>query len=90
MPPTSSSTGSVIEGQLSWLVYLMGALVGGRSTTNCSDEYDEIDAELSARAFKLMQIHDQRLQVPSKKNMIKMINYLIIFRDGHYYSPIFL
>ena len=55
--------GTVIEGQLAWLVYLMGTLVGGRSTTNCSDEYDEIDAELSARAFRLMHLHDQRLQV---------------------------
>ena len=42
--------------QLSWLVYLIGGLVGGRVSSPKSEENDLIDGELAARIFNLMQV----------------------------------
>lgn len=60
-PPSPS--GSLLEGQLAWMVYVMGAVIGARIgfTPVQTEEHDAIDGELSYRVFQLMQLHDQRL-----------------------------
>jgi len=60
----------VVEAQLAWLVYIMGAVVGGRLSSNTSEESDEIDGELSSRAFQLMLLSDQR---------VKQVLYFFLF-----------
>jgi hypothetical protein len=39
--------------------------LGGRLSTASTPEIDKLDGELSARLFRLMKLHDQRVQSPS-------------------------
>ncbi|KAL6051841.1 exportin-7 isoform X1 [Balamuthia mandrillaris] len=59
--PTNVEQVFILEGQLAWLVHIMGAMVAGRLGSANSDTHDTIDGELTARVFQLMQLHDRRL-----------------------------
>jgi exportin-7 len=67
--PTSSApadvqqTMAVIEGQMTWLTYMVGAIVGGHSwsSAHMGDGDEAIDASLSRRALQLAQGMDYRL-----------------------------
>ena len=54
---------AIIEGQLTWLTYMIGAIVGGHSWSSAHlEEGDEaIDASLSRRALQLAQALDYQL-----------------------------
>lgn len=54
---------ATIEGQLTWLTYLVGAIVGGHSwsSAHMGDGEETIDASLSRRALQLAQVVDYRL-----------------------------
>jgi len=54
---------AIVEGQLTWLTYIIGAVVGGHSWSSAHlGEGDEtIDASLSRRALQLAQSVDYRL-----------------------------
>ncbi|CAM9898423.1 unnamed protein product, partial [Ectocarpus sp. 6 AP-2014] len=54
---------SVLEGKLTWLVYMIGAMVGGYSWSDASasDGEETIDASLARRVFQLAQGLDARL-----------------------------
>lgn len=56
--PMTSQMLPVIEGQLTWLVYIIGAIVGGRGGISSPEEHDLIDGELAARVFQLMRVND--------------------------------
>ena len=49
------------EGRLTWLVYIIGAAVGGRVSFNSNDEHDAMDGELVCRVLQLMNLTDARL-----------------------------
>ena len=67
--PTSSApadvqqTMAIIEGQMTWLTYMVGAIVGGHSwsSAHMGDGDETIDASLSRRALQLAQGMDYRL-----------------------------
>eukprot|EP00339_Tiarina_fusa_P025551 CAMPEP_0117081488 /NCGR_PEP_ID=MMETSP0472-20121206/57423_1 /TAXON_ID=693140 ORGANISM="Tiarina fusus, Strain LIS" /NCGR_SAMPLE_ID=MMETSP0472 /ASSEMBLY_ACC=CAM_ASM_000603 /LENGTH=1120 /DNA_ID=CAMNT_0004809417 /DNA_START=198 /DNA_END=3560 /DNA_ORIENTATION=+ len=67
--PTSSAPNDVqqsvaiIEGQLTWLTYMVGAIVGGHSwsSTHMGEGEETIDAGLSRRTLQLAQGMDYRL-----------------------------
>ncbi len=61
--PDISKQIAIIEGQLTWLTYMIGAIVGGHSWSSAHlDEGDEtIDAGLSRRALQLAQSLDYQL-----------------------------
>jgi exportin-7 len=61
-PDVSKQIG-IIEGQLTWLTYMIGAIVGGHSwsSAHLDDGDEEIDASLSRRALQLAQALDYRL-----------------------------
>jgi len=61
----------VLETQLAWLIYIMGAMVGGRLIVNSSDGYDDLDGELSSRIFRLMDISDERLLTKGPSSVSK-------------------
>ncbi|KAI4504691.1 hypothetical protein M0802_000241 [Mischocyttarus mexicanus] len=65
MAQTASSTQqidiSIQEGQLTWLVYIIGGVIGGRVTFNSNEEYDAMDGELVCRVLQLMNLTDSRL-----------------------------
>ncbi|CAM9433954.1 unnamed protein product [Ascophyllum nodosum] len=54
---------AVLEGKLTWLVYMIGAMVGGYSWSDASasDGEETIDASLARRVFQLAQGLDARL-----------------------------
>ena len=39
----------VLAGQLTWLVYIIGAVIGGRVSFASTDEHDAMDGELVCR-----------------------------------------
>ena len=41
----------IVEFQLSWLVYIIGAAIGGRISINSSDEHDALDGDLIIKGF---------------------------------------
>ena len=46
-------------------VQIIASILGGRLATSSTPEIDKYDGELSARLFRLMKLHDQRVQSPS-------------------------
>ena len=67
--PTSSAPAdiqqqmAILEGQLTWLTYMVGAIVGGHSwsSAHVGEGEETIDASLSRRALQLSQGLDYRL-----------------------------
>ncbi|CAG4958643.1 unnamed protein product [Colias eurytheme] len=51
----------VLQGQLTWLVYIIGAAIDGRASVNTCDENDAMDGELVCRVLQLMDLTDSRL-----------------------------
>ncbi|KAF2366896.1 Armadillo-type fold [Trinorchestia longiramus] len=51
----------VMEGQLTWLVYMIGSVLGGRISFNTSEEHDAMDGELVCRVLQLMNLTDSCL-----------------------------
>lgn len=54
---------AVLEGKLTWLVYMIGAMVGGYSWSDASasDGEEIVDASLARRVFRLAHGLDGRL-----------------------------
>lgn len=50
-----------ILGQLTWLVYIIGAAIGGRMPFNNIHEHESMDSELVCRVLQLMNLTDARL-----------------------------
>ena len=49
--------------QLTWLVYLLGAIIGFRAYAHVQDEQDEYDAQLICRCLKLMSLLDEQMEI---------------------------
>lgn len=54
---------AMVEKKLAWLIYIVGAVLGGHSTTTAQgDDGDElVDGDLSQRVFRVMQMAENRL-----------------------------
>lgn len=52
---------SIQEGRLSWLVYIIGSVIGGRVSFASTDEHDAMDGELACRVLQLMNLTDSRI-----------------------------
>lgn len=52
---------TIYQGQLTWLVYIIGAAIGGRGSMNATEEHDQMDGELVCRVLQLMNLTDSRL-----------------------------
>eukprot|EP00242_Pyramimonas_sp_CCMP2087_P001295 CAMPEP_0198228690 /NCGR_PEP_ID=MMETSP1445-20131203/113729_1 /TAXON_ID=36898 /ORGANISM="Pyramimonas sp., Strain CCMP2087" /LENGTH=1057 /DNA_ID=CAMNT_0043909107 /DNA_START=452 /DNA_END=3625 /DNA_ORIENTATION=+ len=48
----------ILEGQLTWLVYIVGALIRGRISSASAESQEVIDGELASRIFQLIQVMD--------------------------------
>jgi exportin-7 len=79
---------SVVEGQLTWLTYIVGAIIGGQSWSSAQMEDGEeiIDASLSRRVLQLAQGIDYRLSSTNglgkadPKLEISLLYYFQFFR----------
>ena len=76
-----------MEGQLTWLVHIIGAIIRGRQSSSSSAEPQEvIDGELAARIFKLIQVtdtgsHVQRYSLSSKQRLdLAILSFFQNFR----------
>lgn len=45
---------AISEGQLTWLVYIIGSAIGGRLSMSANDEHDVMDGELVFRVSLLI------------------------------------
>jgi len=51
----------LIFGKLTWIVYLIGAVIGGRVSFAATEDHDAMDGELVIRVLQLMNVTDERL-----------------------------
>ena len=61
---------SFISGQLTWLVYIIGAAIGGRASVNTSEDNDAMDGELVCRVLRLLDLTDSRLATVSLQTFV--------------------
>lgn len=47
---------NVLEGQLTWLVYIVGALIRGRISSASAESQEVIDGEFASRIFQVVQV----------------------------------
>ncbi|XP_034838270.1 LOW QUALITY PROTEIN: exportin-7-B [Maniola hyperantus] len=70
-----------LQGQLTWLVYIIGAAILGRASYNTSDENDAMDGELVCRVLQLMDLTDSRLASGGcEKLELAMMSFFEAFR----------
>ncbi|CAB1352222.1 unnamed protein product [Coregonus sp. 'balchen'] len=80
---TNSSTIDITvqEGRLTWLVYIIGAVIGGRVSFASTDEQDAMDGELVCRVLQLMNLTDSRLaQAGNERLELAMLSFFDQFR----------
>ncbi|CAB1318270.1 unnamed protein product [Coregonus sp. 'balchen'] len=82
---TNSSTIDITvqEGRLTWLVYIIGAVIGGRVSFASTDEQDAMDGELVCRYVhtQLMNLTDSRLaQAGNERLELAMLSFFEQFR----------
>lgn len=65
-------------GQLTWLVYIIGAILGGRGAISSPEEHDLIDGELAARVFQLMSLNDAVINQVCYLTSINWLEMLIL------------
>eukprot|EP00897_Mesotaenium_endlicherianum_P004381 jgi/Mesen1/3971/ME000210S03214 len=76
----------VMEGQLTWLVHIIGAIIKGRLSSSSAETQEVIDGELSARVFQLIQLtdtgsHSQRYHQRSKQRLdLAILSFFQSFR----------
>uniref|UniRef100_A0A8D8RPF3 Exportin-7 n=2 Tax=Cacopsylla melanoneura TaxID=428564 RepID=A0A8D8RPF3_9HEMI len=74
---------AIQEGRLTWLVYIIGAAVGGRVSFNSNEDHDAMDGELVCRVLQLMNLTDPRLLGPGpgcEKLELAMLSFFEQFR----------
>eukprot|EP00061_Rhincodon_typus_P019003 g48425.t1 len=72
---------AVQEGRLTWQVYIIGAVIGGRVSFASTDEQDSMDGELVCRVLQLMNLTDSRLaQAGNEKLELAMLSFFEQFR----------
>lgn len=49
---------AVLEGQLAWMVYIVGSVLKGRLSSSSAESQESIDGDLASRVFKLLQLMD--------------------------------
>lgn len=77
---------ALIEGQLTWLVYIVGSIVKGRLSTSSAESQENIDGDLVARVLGLLSVmdegfHSQRYGERSRQRLdMAVINFFQSFR----------
>lgn len=79
--PTQRIDITIQEGQLTWLVYIIGSAIGGRVSFNSNEEHDAMDGELVCRVLQLMNLTDSGLaQGGCEKLELAMLSFFEQFR----------
>uniref|UniRef100_A0A6G1SBY7 Exportin-7 n=1 Tax=Aceria tosichella TaxID=561515 RepID=A0A6G1SBY7_9ACAR len=72
---------SIIEGRLTWLIYIIGASLNGRLFVKCDDEC--LEGELACRVMQLIQISDSQLQLQQGRRCEKLELAFLNFYDTY-------
>ena len=58
--PLGSHPGNleIVEGRLTWLVYIVGAVIRGRLSCSSAEPQETLDGDLAFRVFQLIQVMD--------------------------------
>lgn len=59
--PVHPAQQALLEGQLTWLVYIIGAVIKGRLSSAAADAQEAIDGDLASRVFGLLRLCDEGL-----------------------------
>ena len=86
--PVGSDTGplEVVEGRLTWLVYIVGAVVRGRLSCSSAEPRESLDGDLATRVFQLIQVmdvgfHETRYGAESRQRLdLATLNFFGNFR----------
>lgn len=76
----------IMEGQLTWLVHIIGAIIRGRLSSSSAESQEIIDGDLSARVFQLIQLtdtgsHSQRYHQRYKQRLdLAILSFFQSFR----------
>jgi len=72
---------TILESQLTWLVYIMGSIVGHHITGNSSGDAEKMDGLLTARVFELSNAIQVRVQMPGalQSNCLQRLEKSILF-----------
>lgn len=75
-PPPGDLTAQleVLEGQLTWLVHIVGSVLRGRMNSAGADTFEQLDGDLAARVFGLVSladsgVHAARYGEPSRQRL---------------------
>jgi exportin-7 len=81
---------AALENQMAWLIYVIGAIIGGQAYAANSTEGDElVDADLSQRVFRAMQLTEHRLissggsERPALHFELALLYYFSSFRKSY-------
>ncbi|OBS73016.1 hypothetical protein A6R68_12398 [Neotoma lepida] len=78
---SAQSYQELLQRRLTWLVYIIGAVIGGRVSFASTDEQDAMDGELVCRVLQLMNLTDSRLaQAGNEKLELAMLSFFEQFR----------
>eukprot|EP00040_Diaphanoeca_grandis_P028479 m.165065 g.165065 ORF g.165065 m.165065 type:complete len:1101 (-) comp31368_c0_seq1:40-3342(-) len=82
--PQAQARFKLLDGQLTWLVFIIGSVIGTRTQISPTESYDTFDAELIFRALSLMKHLDDALNrstgMASEGLNVAVLNFLQHFR----------
>ena len=64
--------------KLTWVVYLIGSMIGGRVSFAATDEHDEMDGELIVRVIRLMNVVNELVFSISKSFFLLCLYFKIL------------
>ena len=75
----------VLEGQLTWLVYIVGAVIRGRLSSATAESQEAVDGELALRVFQLIRLmeapgHAGRTAEPRQRLELAVLGFFQNFR----------
>lgn len=87
LPPGSDPAAlNIVEGRLTWLVYIVGAVVRGRLSCSSAEPQETLDGDLAFRVFQLIQVmdtgfHTLRYAAESRQRLdLAILNFFGNFR----------
>uniref|UniRef100_A0A336LE22 CSON010006 protein n=1 Tax=Culicoides sonorensis TaxID=179676 RepID=A0A336LE22_CULSO len=76
-PGSNGADVKIVEGQLTWLVYIIGSAINGRMSYQMCDDQDMMDGDLIIRVLQLMTLTDSRLpQSGCEKLELAILSFL--------------
>lgn len=79
--PISKKRVEIIEGQFTWLVYIIAKIVGGRGQYHSSEEHDMKDGDLSCKVLQLMKFNDMCVSQGHTRSKRLTLAFLVFFQQ---------